>query len=50
MTIINFKECPSFSDVYEMAKDFYVIRSASSAGIYGIVLELTGNGKINSTI
>ena len=47
-TKINFTKCPDFKDLWEIAKQFYVQKDLSASGGYSIVLELKGNGKVNT--
>lgn len=47
MNRIPFLETPSFKDLFEIAKNFYVQVDYSVRGNYVIIPELTGNGKIN---
>lgn len=43
---IHFSQCPSFSEIAEIAKEYYVVKTCER-GSYAIILELSGNGKIN---
>jgi hypothetical protein len=45
--ILPMTECPSFPELFSMAKDFYVVRMS---GGYAIVPELKGNGVINNRV
>ena len=47
-TKINFTKCPDFKDLFEIAQYFYVQRDMGASGGYSIVLELKGNGKVNT--
>lgn len=49
-TTIHFSKCPTFSDIREISKEYYVLMIAHSEGVYAIVPELTGNSKINYSI
>jgi hypothetical protein len=48
ITKIKFQHCPDFKDLWEIAKQFYVQKDLSASGGYSIVLELSGNGKVNT--
>jgi hypothetical protein len=45
--LLAIAECPSFPELFSMAKDFYVVRMS---GGYAIVPELKGNGVINNRV
>lgn len=47
---IKFFHNPSFVELFAMAKEYYIIRDVSANGFYSIILELSPNGKINSTL
>lgn len=47
MSRIPFLETPSYKDLFEIAKEFWVQVDYSVKGNYVIIPELKGNGKIN---
>lgn len=47
---IRFSHCPTFAEVREICKAFYVVRDLSAEGCYAIIPELTANGKVNTHI
>jgi hypothetical protein len=47
---IKFFNNPPFVELFAMAKEYYIIRDVSANGFYSIILELSPNGKINSTL
>ena len=46
---VHFRECPTFKELFEYAKEYYIIRTCRH-GCYAIVLELSSNGKINNSV
>lgn len=46
-TKIQFFDCPTFKDLFEMAKEYYIQYDITANGCYSIILELKGNGKVN---
>lgn len=44
--LIHFGKCPSFSEIFEIAKSYFVVKTCED-GQYAIVIELTANGKVN---
>lgn len=48
-TVIHFPSCPSFKEVAEMSKEWFIIKT-HLRGCYGIVLEKKGNCKVNYEI
>lgn len=47
MNRIPFLETPSFKELFEIAKEYWVQVDYSVRGNYVIIPELKGNGKIN---
>ena len=47
-TKIQFFKCPTYKDLFEFAKDFYIQYDLTANGCYSIILELKGNGKVNT--
>ena len=48
--LLEFRNCPDFEEIHEIAKEFYVVQSSDAPGGYAIVPELAPNGKVNTRI
>lgn len=48
-TVVHFRECPTFKEVADMSKEWFIIKT-HLPGCYGIVLEKKANGEINYAI